>query len=168
MEYTETDHFLVKLLANNAMKLEEKIKELNNEVKDLTKTNDTLYRNYNIIKEKYDNAIHMLHGVEPVKQEIATQPELFEEVYHQNGINLATRAKQIVDKATEYNDPTQHFKMQLARRKLTTDQAQHAWDMIVMGNVRIADIAKKLKCSSGTISNIINGVSYKEIDRSKK
>ena len=150
--YTKEEHFLVKLLTNNAIQLEEKLSEQVKLVENLKKTNDDLHRNYNILKEKYDNAVAMLHGTEPVKQEIVTQPELFT----------------TLDKTEKSNDLTPHFKMQPTRRRLTTEQAQHAWNMITMGNARITDMAKKFNCREGTIHNIMSGVSYKEIDRSKQ
>ena len=152
MEYTKADHFLVKLLTNNAMQLEEKIKEKEKTIKDLMEANTDLHKNYNILKEKYDNAIRMLHGTEPVKQEIITQPELFT----------------TLDKTDKSNDLTPHFKMQPTRRRLTTEQAQHAYNMVTTGKARVTDMAKKFNCHEGTIHNIISGISYKEIDRSKQ
>jgi len=55
--------------------------------------------------------------------------------------------------------------MQPTRRALTSEQAQHAYNMVVMGNARITDMAKKFNCNGGTIANIISGISYKEIVR---
>ena len=156
--YTKEDHFLIKLLTNNAMQLEETIEALSTKIKDLTESNDALYRNHNILKEKYDNAIAMLHGTESIKQEVVTQPELF----------------QTLDKTTKSNDNTPHFKMQPTRRKLTTEQAQHAYNMITMGNATLTDMAKKFGCTTGTIGSLMyrnkdgKPVSYLEIDRSKQ
>lgn len=150
--YTKEEHFLVKLLTNNAMQLEEKLSEQVKLVENLKKTNDDLHKNYNILKERYDNAVAMLHGTEPVKQEVVTQPELF-----------AT-----LDKTTKSNDLTPHFIMKPTRRKLTTEQAQHAWNMITMGNATMTEISRKFNCHEGSIHNIMSGASYKEIDRSKQ
>ena len=121
-------------------------------------SNDALYRNYNILKEKYDNAVAMLHNEEPVKQEIVTQPELFT----------------TLDKTEKHNDLTPHFKMQPTRRKLTTEQAQHAWNMITMGNATVTQMATKFNVTVGTIGSLLstdkNGryKCYLEIDRSKQ
>ena len=150
--YTKEEHFLVKLLTNNAMQLEETIEALSAKIKDLTESNDALYKNYNVLKEKYDNAIAMLHGTEPVKQEVIVQPDLF----------------QTLDKTTKSNDNVPHFIMKPTRRRLTTEQAQHAWNMVIMGNARIVDMARKFGCHEGTIHNVMSGASYKEIDRSKQ
>ena len=150
--YSKEEHFLVKLLTNNAMQLEETIEALSAKIKDLTELNDALYRNHNILKEKYDNAVAMLHDTEPVKQETVTQPELF----------------QTLDKQDKLDDNVPHFKMQPTRRRLTTEQAQHAWNMVTMGNARMVDMAKKFNCHEGTIHNVMSGISYKEIDRSKQ
>lgn len=150
--YTKEDHFLIKLLTNNAMQLEEKLSEQVKLVENLIKTNDDLLRIYNVLRDKYDNAVAMLHGTEPIKQEVVTQPELF----------------QTLDKTIKSNDNVPHFIMQPTRRRLTTEQAQHAWNMVIMGNARIVDMARKFGCHEGTIHNIMSGVSYKEIDRSKQ
>ena len=40
--------------------------------------------------------------------------------------------------------------------------------MVIMGNARIVDMARKFGCNEGTIHNVMSGVSYKEIDRSKQ
>lgn len=165
--YTKEDHFLVKLLTNNAMQLEEEIKEKEKTIKSLMKANTDLHKNYNILKEKYDNAVRMLHSTEPVKQEVVTQPNLFETIESEGSSTVMTVWKPF-DKTTKSNDLTPHFRMQPTRRRLTTEQAQHAWNMITMGNARMTDIAKKFNCTEGTIHNIISGVSYKEINRSKQ
>ncbi len=156
--YTEEDHWINKQIANKAMQLEETVKELKDEVKNLTESKDALYKNYSVLKEKYNNAIAMLHGTEPAKQEVVVQPELF----------------QTLDKTSKSNDLTQHFKMQPTRRKLTTEQAQHAYNMISMGNATLTDMAKKFGCTTGTIGSLMyrnkdgKPVSYLEIDRSKQ
>ena len=150
--YSEEDHWINKLIANKAMQLEETIEALSAKIKDLTESNNALYRNHNILKEKYDNAIAMLHNEEPVKQEVIMQPELF----------------QTLDKTAKSNDNVPHFIMKPTRRRLTTEQAQHVWNMVTMGNARMVDMAKKFNCHEGTIHNIMSGISYKEIDRSKQ
>ena len=100
----------------------------------------------------------MLHDTEQVKQEIVTQPELFT----------------TLDKTEKSNDLTPHFKMQPTRRKLTTEQAQHAWNMITMGNATVTQMATKFNVTVGTIGSLLstdkNGrhKCYLEIDRSKQ
>lgn len=150
--YTKEDHFLIKLLTNNAMQLEEQISDKNEFIEIIKKDYDELYKKYCILENKYNNAIAMLHGTEPIKQEVVTQPELF----------------QTLDKPAKSNDNVPHFIMKPTRRKLTTEQAQHAWNMVIMGNARIVDMARKFGCHEGTIHNVMSGVSYKEIDRSKQ
>jgi hypothetical protein len=150
--YTKEEHFLVKLLTNNAMQLEEQLANKQKEIAGLVEANSEMYRNYNVLKEKYDNAIAMLHGTELVKQEVIVQPKLF----------------QTLDKREESDNLTPHFIMKPTRRKLTKEQAQYVWNMISMGNARIVDMARKFNCHEGTIHNVMSGVSYKEIDRSKQ
>jgi len=150
--YSKEEHFLVKLLTNNAMQLEETVELQNKRIEELELLVKNNQSEYFKLRDKYDNAVAMLHNSEPVKQEIVSQPMLFTEL----------------NEATKSNDLAPHFKMHPTRRKLTTEQAQHAYNMVIMGNARMTDMAKKFNCHEGTIHNVINGVSYKEIDRSKQ
>lgn len=172
--YTKEDHFLVKLLTNNAMQLEEEIKEKEKTIKSLMKANTDLHKNYNILKEKYDNAVRMLHSTEPVKQEVVTQPDLFTaiDVKSSKTPDLSDiTGLPTLDKAQE------QIHLEKPKRKIpvcpngrprsrTLDEATVR--LIKEHNSRnsysISQISNLLKIKYGIVNAIVSGKTYKNIN----
>ena len=63
-------------------------------------------------------------------------------------------------------DPN-HFKQYPLRRKLTTLEAQDVYDSYVNKGKTKQSLAKHFNVAQSTIYQIINGTSYKEINRNK-
>jgi chromosome segregation ATPase len=156
-KYDSDVHWMLKLAANEDARLRNELEETRQLANDFRENNKKLSIQIISLEQQLDNALQLCNQLKDkiakyeaeateiivaTRQEIVTQPSLF-----------------------SFEEEKHKVKMQPTRRALTTEQAQHAYNMVSMGNARITDMAKKFGCHDGTIANIISGISYKEIVR---
>jgi hypothetical protein len=169
-KYDSNVHWLLTLVTNEDARLRKELEEVRQLANDFRESNKRLSIQIISLEQQLDNALQLNNQLKDkivkyeteateiivaTKQEIVTQPSLFQSIESESSTKI-----------TAWKPEKEHkIIMQPTRRALTTEQAQHAYNMVVMGNARIIDMAKKFNCNGGTIANIISGISYKEVVR---
>jgi len=116
----------------------------------------SLETKYFELDTKYNNALAMI-------DELTKSKSSTESITAQEELNLS------IDKTKKESyvvDPN-HFKQHPSRRKLTTLEAQDVYDSYVNKGKTKQSLAKHFNVAQSTIYQIINGTSYKEINRDK-
>jgi len=155
--YDSDVHWMLKLAANECSRLEEDLKISRSINQELIDDNLKLNKNIISLEQQLDNALQLCNQL---KDKIAKYETEAKEI-------IVTTKQEIVTQPSLFSFEEEKHKviMKPTRRALTSEQAQHVYNMVVMGNARITDMTKKFNCNGGTIANIISGISYKEIIR---
>jgi len=160
--YDSDVHWMLKLAANEDARLKNELEEIRQLANDFKENNKRLSIQIISLEQQLDNALQLSNQLKDKIAEYETGS-----IIHSQLAKAIPSESETTIRLLNKTDTEQKHKviMQLTRRALTSEQAQHAYNMVVMGNARITDMAKKFNCNGGTIANIISGISYKEIVR---
>jgi len=155
--YDSEVHWVLKLAANEDARLRQELEEVRQLANNFRENNKKLSIQIISLEQQVDNALQLANQL---KDKIAKYETESKEI-------IATTRQEIVTQPSLFSFEEEKHKviMHTSRRTLTSEQAQHAYNMVTMGNARIVDMARKFSCHEGTIANIISGKSYKEIVR---